>query len=37
MKIVKKEFIKNISYEQITTLASQVEIQTGQVVSKKLA
>lgn len=35
--MVKKEFIKNIPHEQITTLASQVEIQTGQVVSKTLA
>lgn len=30
-------FIKNIPHEQITTLASQVEIQSGQVVSKTLA
>ena len=27
-------FIKNIPHEQITTLASQVEVQAGQVVSK---
>ena len=30
-------FIKNIPHEQITTLASQVEVQAGQVVSKTLA
>ncbi|MCR1960337.1 hypothetical protein [Thomasclavelia cocleata] len=30
-------YIKNIPHEQIITLASQVEVQTGQVVSKTLA